>query len=147
MRLPSYVGIVSLVAILVVVSTAAPLHDLGVGRPHVAGAATQDPLQQRIDAMSIEWKIGQMLMAGVAGQALSDDARYLIGELHVGNVVLMPRNIDSPRQVYELTRDLQIVARDANSVGLLIATDQEGGIVQRLHEIDDFTPMPNAVVV
>jgi len=148
MRPLSYRGFISLVAILVAVSTAgAPAHDLGGGRANVAGAATHDLLQQRIDAMSIEQKIGQMLMASVAGQMLTDDARYLIGELHVGNVVLMPRNIDSPRQVFELTRDLQTVARDANGIGLLIATDQEGGIVQRLSEIDEFTPMPNAVVV
>jgi beta-N-acetylhexosaminidase len=148
MRLPSNLGIISLIVVLLTVSMAGVLlHDLRLGSADIAGATMQDPLQQRIDAMSIEWKIGQMLMAGVAGQALTDDARYLIGELHVGNVVLMPRNIDSPRQVFELTRHLQTVARDANGVGLLIATDQEGGLVQRLRVIDDFTPMPNAVVV
>jgi beta-N-acetylhexosaminidase len=93
----------------------------------------------------LEWKIGQMLMAGVAGTTLTDDARHLIGELHVGNVVLMGPNVESPEQVLGLTRDLQQLALATNGRGLLIATDQEGGRVQRLR--DGFTRLPPAATV
>jgi beta-N-acetylhexosaminidase len=94
--------------------------------------------------MSLEVKIGQMLMAGVAGRTLSDDARHMIADLHVGNVVLMGPNIDSPQQVLTMTRDLQRLAIESNGVGLLIGTDQEGGLVQRLRGIDGFTLLPDA---
>ena len=47
---------------------------------------------------SLEWQIGQMLMAGVAGTALSADASHVIGDLHVGNVVLMGPNVESPSE-------------------------------------------------
>jgi beta-N-acetylhexosaminidase len=97
--------------------------------------------------MSLEVKIGQMLMAGVAGRTLSDDARHVIGDLHVGNVVLMGPNVDTPEQVLALTRDLQRLAIEANGVGLLIGTDQEGGLVQRLRGIDGFTLLPDAATV
>ena len=40
-------------------------------------------------------------MAGVAGTTVGDDARHVIGELHVGNVVLMGPNVESPAQVRE----------------------------------------------
>lgn len=96
---------------------------------------------------SLEIKIGQMLMAGVAGRTLSDDARHMIADLHVGNVVLMGPNIDSPPQVLKLTQDLQALAQRANGIGLLIGTDQEGGLVQRLRGIDGFTLLPDAATV
>lgn len=94
---------------------------------------------------TLEWKIGQMLMAGVEGTALSADARTLIADLHVSNVVLMGPNVQSPAQVLQLTRDLQTLAIEANGTGLLIATDQEGGRVQRLR--DGFTRLPDAATV
>ena len=113
------------------VATAAP--------PAAAPAAGQ--------SMTLEMKIDQMLMAGVAGRTLSDDARHVIADLHVGNVVIMGPNVDSPAQVLRLTRELQALAMQANGVGLLIATDQEGGLVQRLRGIDGFTLLPDAATV
>ncbi|MGD9895283.1 MAG: beta-N-acetylhexosaminidase [Dehalococcoidia bacterium] len=114
----------------------------GVGRPPQTATATSAG-----QAMSLEVKIGQMLMAGVAGRTLSDDARHMIADLHVGNVVLMGPNIDSPAQVLALTRDLQRLALESNGAGLLIGTDQEGGLVQRLRGIDGFTLLPDAATV
>jgi beta-N-acetylhexosaminidase len=104
------------------------------------GAGTPD-----LSGLSLEVKIGQLLMAGVLGPELDADARRLIGELHVGNVVLLDRNAVSPTQVRRLTQDLQALARTANGVGLLIAVDQEGGAVQRLRA--GFTLLPDAATV
>ena len=56
--------------------------------------------------MALEAKVGQMLMAGVDGLEVTDDAQFVIGELRVGNVVLMGRNVDSPPQVLGLTQGL-----------------------------------------
>jgi beta-N-acetylhexosaminidase len=85
-----------------------------------------------------------MLMAGVTSPAV-DDLRHLIVDLHVGNVVLMGPSVESPAQVLALTRDLQALALAANGVGLLIATDQEGGRVQRLRT--GFTILPDAATI
>jgi beta-N-acetylhexosaminidase len=109
------------------------------------GTLTADVPEPPDGEQSLEWQVGQMLMAGVAGTALSDDARHVIGDLRVGNVVLMGPNVESPAQVAQLTRELQVLARQANGVGLLIATDQEGGRVQRLRE--GFTALPDAAAV
>ena len=111
--------------------------------PAEAGGDLPDPL----DTMPLEVKIGQMLIAGVQDTALGDDERYVIGDLHVGNVILMGRNFDSPEQVLSLTQDLQRLAETSNGVGLLIATDQEGGLVQRANSYAGFTLMPDAETV
>jgi len=97
--------------------------------------------------ISFEVKIGQMIIAGVAGALVSDDARHLIADLQIGNVILMGRNVESPRQVLALTTDLQRLALDAIGIPLLIATDQEGGQVQRLNAAAGFMRMPDAATV
>jgi beta-N-acetylhexosaminidase len=112
----------------------------------LAGATVPpSPARASLADLPLEVKVGQMLMAGVQGTALTDDARRMIGELHLGNVVLMGPNVVSPEQVLGLTRELQALALEANGIGLLIATDQEGGRVQRLR--DGFTRLPDAVTV
>jgi beta-N-acetylhexosaminidase len=102
---------------------------------------------QTASDISIEIKIGQMIMAGVAGTSVTDDARHLIADLQIGNLILMGRNVESPRQMLALTTDLQRLAFDAIGIPLLIATDQEGGQVQRLNAAAGFMQMPDAATV
>lgn len=78
-------------------------------------------------------EIAQLLMIGVPeGNDLSDVAR-----LQPGGVVLMGRNAGPRAEVRRLTRAIREVCDEAP----LIATDQEGGRVQRLH--DGFTDIPS----
>ncbi|MCL4504334.1 MAG: beta-N-acetylhexosaminidase [Deltaproteobacteria bacterium] len=85
---------------------------------------------------------GQLLMMGIPGPKLDDVARELVRELKVGGIILFARNLESPEQVRQLTVDLQEQARQAGSLPLLIALDQEGGPVQRLKA--PFTLIPAA---
>ncbi|MCC7107051.1 MAG: hypothetical protein IT307_18120, partial [Chloroflexi bacterium] len=92
----------------------------------VALAAPAAPLRVQgrspvLDQLAREVKIGQMLMAGVVGLSLTDDARHAISDLHVGNVVLMRRNVDAPRQVPRFTRDPRAVATPANGAGVCLS--------------------------
>lgn len=107
----------------------------------------QTLIEQTLASMSLEQKIGQMLMAGVTGTTADDDARSMIEDLHIGNVILMGRNVDNPEQVKALTGGLQELAVASNGVGAIIATDQEGGLVQRLHYVTGFTALPMAATV
>ncbi len=108
--------------------------------PAAAALSTErGDLPDPIAAMPLEVKIGQMLIAGVQDTELGDDEHEIVANLHVGNVILMGRNFDSPEQVLALTQGLQELARTSNGVGLLIATDQEGGLVQRANSYAGFT--------
>jgi beta-N-acetylhexosaminidase len=85
---------------------------------------------------------GQLLMVGIPGPRLDAVARELVRDLKVGGVILFARNIESPEQVWELTRDLQREALAATGRPLLLSVDQEGGRVQRLKA--PFTIIPAA---
>jgi beta-N-acetylhexosaminidase len=85
---------------------------------------------------------GQLLMVGIPGPRVDGVARELVRDLKVGGVILFARNIESPEQVWELTRDLQREALAATGRPLLLAVDQEGGRVQRLKA--PFTLIPAA---
>ena len=81
-------------------------------------------------------------MVGIPGPRVDGVARELVRDLRVGGVILFARNIESPEQVWELTRDLQREALAATGRPLLLAVDQEGGRVQRLKA--PFTIIPAA---
>jgi beta-N-acetylhexosaminidase len=81
-------------------------------------------------------------MVGIPGPRMDGVARELVRDLRVGGVILFARNIESPEQVWELTRDLQREALAATGRPLLLAVDQEGGRVQRLKA--PFTLIPAA---
>ncbi|HJT58776.1 MAG TPA: beta-N-acetylhexosaminidase, partial [Ktedonobacteraceae bacterium] len=93
------------------------------------------------NGMSLEEQIGQVLMVGFWGITLSQDIIDLISRYHIGNIILFSRNIGDTRQVLELTRSLQSIAKKAgHRYPLLIAIDQENGIVQRLGEAATIFP-------
>lgn len=75
------------------------------------------------------------LMLDIAGTTLTAEDRALLAEPQVGGVILFGRNVQSPRQVRDLTDAMRAVRPD-----ILIAVDQEGGRVQRMRE--GFTRLP-----
>ena len=83
--------------------------------------------------MTVEEQIGQLLMVGFLGTTPSQEVIDMIQRYHVGGIILFSRNIQNPFQVFELTQNLQAIAREAgHRQPLLIAIDQENGNVRRL---------------
>jgi beta-N-acetylhexosaminidase len=83
--------------------------------------------------LTLEEQIGQILMVGFPGTEPTPQLVKLIQQYHVGNVVLFSRNVQSAQQLRELTGKLQEIAREAGQrLPLLIAIDQENGMVRRL---------------
>jgi len=87
-------------------------------------------------------KIGQMLLLGFRGAVIDDSSVIAknIRDQHLGSVVLFGANVRSPKQLKQMTGDLQSLAQ----LPLLISVDQEGGQVARLTERLGFTSMPSA---
>ncbi|HKV57526.1 MAG TPA: beta-N-acetylhexosaminidase [Ktedonobacteraceae bacterium] len=93
------------------------------------------------DGMTLEERIGQVLMVGFPGTTASREVIELIQRYHVGNIILFSRNVRDAEQVRSLTHQLQKAAREAgHPYPLLIAIDQENGIVQRLGEAATLFP-------
>lgn len=86
-------------------------------------------------------RLGQLLMVGFYGLEPSQEIIDLITNHNVGFVILFVRNIADIAQVRRLTLDLQRIAKDAGHIHpLLIAVDQENGVVRRLGSSGTFLP-------
>ena len=91
------------------------------------------PVRALMESMSVEDKIGQMIMVGSDGQSLTPELEGHLNEIHAGNVIFLGRNYANPQQMWEFTNALQRMAsRRPAPVGLFTAIDQEGGVVARL---------------
>ncbi|HEY1352334.1 MAG TPA: glycoside hydrolase family 3 N-terminal domain-containing protein [Ktedonobacteraceae bacterium] len=84
-----------------------------------------------VDHMSLDDKIGQLIMLEFNETSYSDNLDYALNTLHVGGVILYDIQLNSFRQARGDIAHMQARA----SLPLLISTDQEGGIVNRLHKI------------
>jgi beta-N-acetylhexosaminidase len=84
------------------------------------------------DSLTDEQLAGQRLMVGFRGNVLDDDLQFMIGEMHVGGLILFKRNVSDPSQVSELCQAAQACAVESGKPPLMIAIDQEGGPVARL---------------
>lgn len=93
--------------------------------------------------MTIEEKVGQMLMPFFTGETVNEQAKLLIERAHVGNIILYSwaNGLHNPEQVQKLTNALQLLAQsNFPHIPLLITVDQEGGLVVRLR--NGFTHFP-----
>jgi beta-N-acetylhexosaminidase len=85
--------------------------------------------------LTLDEQIGQLLMVGFPGTTPTPELIELIEQHHVGGIVLFSRNVSDVQQLRELTSSLQTIARQSGQrAPLLIAIDQENGMVQRLGE-------------
>ncbi len=91
--------------------------------------------------MSLEEKVGQILMVHFHGEVVNQDAKSLIQETKVGAIIYYnwSNGLTSPSQVKILSKELQKLAQENRvPIPLLIATDQEGGVVTRLAHVTSF---------
>ncbi len=93
-----------------------------------------------IDELSLDEKIGQLLVFGFDGLKLNSHAINLITKYKFGNVILFAKNIKSSEQLFNLNRNLQKLALENIGIPLLITIDQEGGMVTRIKNGGTFFP-------
>lgn len=94
-------------------------------------------LEAAIARMSLQEKIGQMIMVGFHGQsvATSPELSTMVGTSQVGGVVLLEANAHDPQQLSRLTTELQSLAASSGAgIPLFIAINHEGGTVVRITE-------------
>lgn len=96
--------------------------------------------------LRLEQQVGQLLMVGFPGTDLGTEIRTLIEGCHIGGACLFLGNCSGgPQQVRTLTADMQALAAACGLPPLLIALDQEGGIVTRLRH--PFTVFPGQMAL
>lgn len=93
--------------------------------------------------LSLESKIGRMLVAGFDGLTPPEYILDWLAAGRIGGVILFARNVASPAQVAELVQ----ACREAAPRPILVAIDQEGGVVARLRASERFTESPGAMAL
>src|ERR1700674_2660396 len=95
-------------------------------------SATPDP---RPAPLTVDMAVGQMMAASFGGPNITDGLRHLILDEKVGTVLIFSDNFTDAASLLRLTTELQRLGREAGlPAPLLIAVDEEGGRVMRIHD-------------
>ena len=100
--------------------------------------------------LTLRQKIAQMVMVGFRGETADQcrDLLHQLAEFPLAGILLFDRdvqtmgtrNIHSAEQLTALIQAIQA----ASPTPLIVATDQEGGLVARLNPMQNFPPFPSA---
>ena len=93
-------------------------------------------------SMTLEEKVGQLLMVHFTGEKITEEAKAFIEEINVSGFIYYNFS-NGPLSfpvVSSLSKELQAFAKEKGRPKLLLAADQEGGIVTRCKE--GFTVFP-----
>ena len=85
-------------------------------------------IMRRMSIRDIRRHAGQVALAGFAGHSLPADLHALAKEFDLGGIILFARNVESPEQVAEISREARSLAGE---LPLWVSVDQEGGRVAR----------------
>ena len=84
-----------------------------------------------IDQMTLEEKVGQLLVIGAEGTSFSGEMDNLIHNYHVGGVIIMGENVSTTLELLQLMNDIK-KANEPSKNPLFLSVDEEGGRVSRL---------------
>ena len=144
--------------LLITISLAAALLLTGCARS--APPATQPPggtddtpdeevrtVDWWLQQLTLEEKVGQLFWFGLEGESLTPQAESLIREGKVGGFIFFARQGSDPVQLRRLTEQMQALTYEHGRPypGLIIAVDQEGGLVERW--TSPFTSWPGAMAI
>lgn len=119
-----------------VITPAAEIATLPVPAPGATAVFPQFVDEAEVESilanLTLEQKVGQMLMVGLPGPDLDDVAWRRVVQQGVGGVISLDRNAESPEQTRALTEALQNAAMEQGpGLPLLIGWNHEGGTVAR----------------
>jgi beta-N-acetylhexosaminidase len=95
-----------------------------------------------VTTRDIRRHVGQLAIIGFKGYDVPADVRSLAREFDLGGVIFFARNVESPEQVADLSRQARGLAAE---IPLWVSVDQEGGRVARLKR--PFTEWPPMITL
>ena len=106
-------------------------------------APQPDPIEEKLNSLTLEEKIGQMIMVGVYGTELNDDIIFSLDNFHFGGIIFFDRNLESVEQAKNFADSITAVANQ--KVPLLFAMDEEGGRVARGRDFLQAAPSQESI--
>ncbi|MEW6586104.1 MAG: glycoside hydrolase family 3 protein, partial [Nitrospirota bacterium] len=90
-----------------------------------------DSVTKIVNSLTLEQKVGQLLMVGIPGRSLSEKDVAHLKSIKPGGIVFYGRNFHSASDIRPLISKIEAVLNDQN-LPLFFAIDQEGGLVHRV---------------
>ncbi|MCF6408133.1 beta-N-acetylhexosaminidase [Alkalihalobacillus sp. EGI L200015] len=88
-------------------------------------------VNDRLNEMTLNEKIGQMIIAGFSGTGYNDEINDLLQQYKIGGFIFYQENMTTPQQTVELLNTIKEL-NDRNPLPVLLGIDQEGGRISRL---------------
>ncbi len=92
---------------------------------------SKDNIQKIIGKMTLDEKIGQLMILGINGFTIDDHTKEMIEKYNISGFILFKYNIADENQTLELLNSLKEVNL-INPIPLFLSIDEEGGRVSRL---------------
>lgn len=130
--------------------TSTPVHKTPTPTPGITPTPTVDPLaaakqkvQQLMAGMTLDQKLGQLIIVEYEGNGYNASGlQYMVTQQYVGGFLYQysNHNFDPPYNVTANVAALSQQAMKDAQIPLLIGTDQEGGLVNRLYVFHGYLP-------
>lgn len=104
----------------------------------------RDEVKELIESMSINEKIGQLMIVGFNGTSVDENLNDLVKNSYIGGVILFKDNVESLDGVTELINNIKLLNIE-NKIPLFISVDEEGGVVSRTP--NEFLKLPSSLSI
>jgi beta-N-acetylhexosaminidase len=103
------------------------------------------PCMELVSRMSRSDQVGQLLMVAVSSSGIGPSEKAIVDRTRAGSVLLLGNSRAGMHAVRDVVSGVRDAARRPEGVDVMLAADQEGGLVQRLKG-PGFTRIPSATV-
>jgi beta-N-acetylhexosaminidase len=104
-----------------------------------------EPCTELVRSMSLSERVGQLLMVGISSSGISAYEEEVIDRTRAGSVILLGNSWAGMKAISGVVGSVRNAARRPENVQVMLAADQEGGLVQRLRG-PGFTRIPPAII-
>jgi beta-N-acetylhexosaminidase len=105
----------------------------------------QHTCAQLVTTMSLSERIGQLLMVGISSSGISASERTIVAGTRAGSVLLLGNSSAGTHAIRRVASRVRDAAHTPEGVQVMLAADQEGGLVQRLKG-RGFAAIPSATL-
>ena len=127
-------AIILLIIILLIITFIKTINKTNDTSKEVINSFEEEEKDNKIDEMSLEEKIGQLLIISYRKDDIKEKLPTILEEVIPGGFILFSENITT----YDDTINLIKSIKNSNDIPLFIGIDEEGGNVQRLKNLKDY---------
>ncbi len=129
--------------VILFVSIVSVFTGCGISNKKVETLSVEEMVSNQMKEMNLDEKIAQMLIVYYNGTTFDDSLKSSLENTLPGGFILQGVNITNYKDTLEYVKKIKATA----TIPMFIAIDQEGGIVQRLRNLEEATVIPSMLEV